>query len=290
MPPSQITRFILDLSGSNDSIDQYSRLKPSIYTELKLDSIGNPFGSLPSGPVDLSMSFILGSASQARVESIISSDFGFKLFADLQEVYGRSTDQIETDWPLVLAADRKALESGDSSSENDCARGITGIMEVNLGKEISNDIAIRLCERALRTIDIIENQVPNSIKLSNGSDIFGAFREIETWVEKQKIRDPNSSFKVVFASDMVHWTNGQRDLFGTRGLLTDKIGRDEICTIANEQARLSALKLNGVKVEIIGRGNASSISADQGEALAIFWKCFASASQFELNTVSDGRA
>ena len=290
MPPSQVTRFVLDLSGSNDALDQYSRLKPTIYRELKLDSIGNPYNSSPSGPVDLSMSFIVGSASQARVESIISSDFGFKLFSDLQEVYGRSGDQIATDWPLVIAADRKALDSGTSSNEKTCIGNISALMEVNLGAEISKDIAARLCGRALRTIDIIENQVPASIKLSSGSDVFGAFREIDTWVEKEKINKPGSTFKVVFASDMVHWTNGQRDLFGGHGLLTGKIGKDEICAIASEQAKLSALKLEGVKVEIIGRGNAKAVTADQGEALAIFWKCFAEASPFELNTVSDGRA
>ena len=290
MPPSQITRFVLDLSGSNDAMDQYSRLKPSIYKELKLDSIGNPFSVNPSGPVDLSMSFIVGSASQARVESIISSDFGFKLFSDLQDVYGRSSDQTASDWPLVIAADRKALDSGNSSNEKACIGNISGVMEVNLGEEISKEIAARLCARALKTINIIENQVPNSISLSSGSDVFGAFREIDTWVEKEKAIKPGSSFKVVFASDMVHWTNGQRDLFGRKGLLTGKIGKDEICSIATEQAKLSALKLQGVKVEIIGRGNAKAVTADQGEALAIFWKCFAEASPFELNTVSDGRA
>jgi hypothetical protein len=271
-------------------MDQYSRLKPAIYNELKLDSIGNPFSADPSGPIDLSMSFIVGSASQARVESIISSDFGFKLFSDLQDVYGRSSDQAATDWPLLIAADRKALDSIPSSTEKTCVGNISGVMEVNLGEEISNEIAARLCARALKTIEIIENQVPNSISLSGGSDVFGAFREIDTWVEKEKVNKPGSAFKVVFASDMVHWTNGQRDLFGRNGLLTGKIGKVDICSIANEQAKLSALNLQGVQVEVIGRGNAKAVTADQGEALAIFWKCFAEASPFDLNTVSDGRA
>ena len=290
MPHSQLTRFVLDLSGSNDALDQYSRLKPSIYRELKLDSLGNPYSASPSGPVDLSMTFILGSASQARVESIVTTDFGLKLFSDLQEVYGRSGDQSEIDWPLVIAADRKALDSGASSKTESCVRSISKIMEVNLGVEISKDIATRLCVRALKAIDLIENQIPNSIIRASGSDIFGAFREIDTWVEKEKVNKPGSIFKVVFASDMVHWTNGQRDLFGDHGLLTGKVGKDEICGIATEQARLSALNLDGAKVEIIGRGNAKSVTADEGEALAIFWKCFAEASPFELNTVTDGRA
>ena len=89
---------------------------------------------------------------------------------------------------------------------------------------------------------------------------------------------------------MVHSTKGQRDFFGLNGLLTGKIGKSEICSIASEQAAFSALNLKGVKVEIIGRGNAKSVSADEGEALAIFWDCFAEASGFELSTVSDGRS
>jgi hypothetical protein len=290
MPPAQISRFILDLSGSNDAFDQYERLKPSIYKELKLDSLGNPYAKEPSGPVNLSISFIVGSASQARVASIISSDFGFKLFSDLENVYGRSSDQIEGDWPLVVAADRKALDLALSANSSRCTVEIAKTMQVNLGSEISKEIANRICSRALETINVIENKVPSSISTSNGSDVFGAFREIDTWVEKERQNNPGGKVKVIFASDMVHWTNGQRDLFGPTGLLTGKIGKSEICDVAKAQAQLSALNLQEVQVEIIGRGNSNSVTADQGEALAIFWKCFAEASPFELNTVSDGRA
>jgi len=290
MPAAQITRFVLDLSGSNDAIEQFARLKPAIYQELKLASIGNPYGGMKIGPVDLSMTFIVGSASQARVESILASDFGFKLFEDLQKVYGRTGPQIVKDWPLVVAADSAAFDARFSGNETLCVTNIYKTMDVNLGEEISKEIAKRLCSRALKTIDVIENQIPASISKASGSDVFGAFREIDTWVEKIRSTQPTSNIKVVFASDMVHWTNGQRDLFGKKGLLKGKIGKTEIEAIAQEQARLSSLNLKGVKVNIIGRGNSSSVSADQGEALAIFWKSFAESSGFELNTLTDGRA
>lgn len=290
MPAAQVTRFVLDLSGSNDVNNQYERMKPSIYKELSLDSLGNPFSANPSGPIDLSMTFIMGSASQASVSSITKSVFGFKLFADLEKVYGRTGDQISTDWPLVLASYRQALALKGTSDLNACVNKIYGTMEVNLGDDISNEIAARLCDGAFTTIDLIENQIPSSFTKASGSDVFGAFREIDTWVEKTKVEQPESSIKVVFASDMVHWTNGQRDLFGSSGLLRGLIGKDQICSIAKTQAELSALNIQGVRVEIIGRGNAKSVSADEGEALAIFWKCFAEASGFDLKTSTDGRA
>ncbi len=289
MPASQSIRLVLDLSGSNDVLDQYERLKPALYKELNSDSIGNPFSKKPTGPIDLSITFIVGSASQSRVDSIISSDFGAKLFRDLQEVYGRSSDQIAADWPLVIASDRKSLELAMSPDLTSCVKNVAGIMEVNLGQEISQEIARSLCERSIKTIETVENQVPNSIERASGSDIFGAFRELETWIEKERSAKPKTKFKVIFASDMVHSTKGQRDLFGTSGLLSGKIGKTEICLIAKDQAALSALNLKGVSVEIIGRGNAKSVSADEGEALAIFWECFAKESRFELSTVSDGR-
>jgi hypothetical protein len=116
MPPAQITRFLLDLSGSNDALDQYSRLKPAIYNELKLDSVGNPFSPSPKGPVDLSITFILESASQARVEAITESEFGFKLYDDLRKVYGRSELQVRQDWDLIIASDRKAIDKGSSAN------------------------------------------------------------------------------------------------------------------------------------------------------------------------------
>jgi hypothetical protein len=290
MPAAQVTRFVLDLSGSNDVNNQYDRMKPSIYKELSLDSLGNPFSVEPSGPIDLSMTFIVGSASQASVTSITKSSFGYKLFADLEKVYGRTGDQISTDWPLVLASYRQALGLKSINDSKACINRIYGTMEVNLGDDISKDIAAQLCDEAFSTIDLIENQIPNSFIQASGSDVFGAFREIDTWVEKTKVEQPDSRIKVVFASDMVHWTNGQRDLFGSTGLLTGLIGKDQICSIAKTQAELSALNIQGVRVDIIGRGNAKSVSADQGEALAIFWKCFAEASGFDLKTSTDGRA
>lgn len=290
MPPAQVTRFVLDLSGSNDVSNQYERMKPSIYKELSLDSLGNPFSANPSGPIDLSMTFIVGSASQASVSSITKSDFGFKLFSDLEKVYGRTADQISTDWPLVLSSYRQALALKSTSDSSACVDRIYGSMEVNLGDEISREIAARLCDGASNTIDLIENQIPNSFAKASGSDVFGAFREIDTWVEKTKVEQPESRIKVVFASDMVHWTNGQRDLLGSSGLLRGLIGKDQICSIAKIQADLSALNIQGVRVEIIGRGNAKSVSADEGEALAIFWQCFADASGFDLQTSTDGRA
>lgn len=290
MPPAQITRFLLDLSGSNDALDQYSRLKPAIYNELKLDSVGNPFSPSPKGPVDLSITFILESASQARVEAITESEFGFKLYDDLRKVYGRSELQVRQDWDLIIASDRKAIDKGSSANLTSCISDIFATMSPRLGEKTSQAIAERLCDRAINTIDTIENQVPKSILLANGSDIFGAFREIDTWAEKIRSSRPDSKIKVVFASDMVHYTNGQRDLLSSRGLITGLIGKNEICGIAKNQAALSALNLKDVEVEVIGRGNSSSVSADEGEALSIFWKCFAESSGFELNTMTDGRS
>jgi hypothetical protein len=290
MPSAQVTRFVLDLSGSNDVNNQYDRMKPSIYKELSLDSLGNPFSAEPSGPIDLSMTFIVGSASQASVTSITKSDFGYKLFADLEKVYGRTGDQISTDWPLVLASYRQALGLKSINDSKACINKIYGTMKVNLGEDISKEIAARLCDGAFTIINLIENQIPDSFIQASGSDVFGALREIDTWVEKTKVEQPNARIKVVFASDMVHWTNGQRDLFGSTGLLRGLIGKDQICAIAKTQAELSALKIQGVRVDIIGRGNAKSVSADEGEALAIFWKCFAEASGFDLKTSTDGRA
>lgn len=290
MPPAQVTRFVLDLSGSNDVNNQYERMKPSIYKELSLDSLGNPFSANPSGPIDLSMTFIVGSASQASVSSITRSDFGFKLFMDLEKVYGRTGDQISTDWPLVLASYKQALALKSTNNSNACVDRIYRTMKVNLGDDISKEIAARLCDGAFTTIDLIENQIPSSFIKASGSDVFGAFREIDTWVEKTKVEQPESRIKVVFASDMVHWTNGQRDLLGSSGLLRGLVGKDQLCSIAQTQAALSALNIQGVRVEIIGRGNAKSVSADEGEALAIFWKCFADASGFDLQTSTDGRA
>jgi hypothetical protein len=290
MPAAQVTRFVLDLSGSNDVNDQYDRMKPSIYNELSLDSLGNPFSTEPTGPIDLSMTFIVGSASQASVASITKADFGNKLFSDLEKVYGRTSDQIATDWPLVLSAYREALGFKSPTSAESCVNKIFGTMEVNLSEDTSKEIATRLCKEASSTNNLIEYEIPRLFIKASGSDVFGAFREIDTWVEKTKTEQPNSKIKVIFASDMVHSTNGQRDLFGAKGLLTGLVSKKDICGIAQTQSELSSLNIKGVRVDIIGRGNAKSVSADEGEALAIFWKCFAEASAFELKTSTDGRA
>jgi len=287
MPSPQITRLILDLSGSNDYMEQYRRLKPAIYSTLSDNALGNPYDKKPIGPVELSLTFIVESASQARVVEIVDSEFGYELYGDLTEVYGRSVLQKEKDWPLVIAAYRDALR-GNYQSIDACSNSVWRILDPNFGEENSKVISQRVCEYVLNSLETVENVIPSTIRKSGGSDIFGALREIKTWAAKVREIKPKAKIKVIFASDMVHNTDGQRDLFGSGGILTGKIGQGEICNAANEQAQLSALNFDRVEFEVIGRGNAKSVSADEAEALAIFWECFAEASNFKINFLTDG--
>jgi hypothetical protein len=293
MPPAEYTQYILDLSGSNDSLDQFERLKPDIYKKLKSNVLGDPYSMDSLGPVDLSLTFILGSASQARVLNITSAEFGQSLFRDLPELFGRSTEQLPDDWQLVLAANKASFEVFNDLGKNSlagCVKDIFPVMEKRLGLKNSNIVAERICQKTMDSLNIIERDIPNQFKMATGSDIFGAFREVDTWVDKIRGEQPMAKIKVLFASDMVHYTKGERDFFGKvkPGLLTGKLGKEEICAVAEEQARLSGLNLKGVQVATIGRGNSKAVSADEGEALAIFWRCFAKSSGFELESTTDG--
>jgi len=287
MPAPQFTRYVLDLSGSNDYMEQYQRLKPAIYADLSAQSLGDPYQSSPKGPKELSITFILASASQARVVEITNAEFGLSLYQDLSEVYGRSVLQKEKDWPLVLAAYRDALQ-GTFTSASVCVNTIWETLDPNLGEDNSKDIAGKICNFTVEAVNKIEKSIPASLGPGGGSDVFGSLREIESWANKLTESRPNAKINVVFASDMVHNTNGQRDLLGKGGLLTNKIGKGEVCEIANEQASLSELDVSDISFSVIGRGNSSSVSADEAEALAIFWECFAETSGFKINFVTDG--
>jgi hypothetical protein len=287
MPAPQITRYVLDLSGSNDYMEQYQRLKPAIYADLSAESLGDPYQSSPLGPKELSMTFILASASQARVVEIASAEFGLSLYQDLTEVYGRSELQKENDWPLVQAAYRDALK-GKYTNVTVCVNSIWETLKPNLGEDNSKDIAGKICSFTIEAVNKIEKTIPASLGPGGGSDLFGSLREIESWANKLRESRPNAKINVVFASDMIHNTDGQRDLLGNGGLLTNKIGKGEVCQVANEQASLSALEVAEISFNVIGRGNSSSVSADEAEALAIFWNCFAESSGFKINFVTDG--
>jgi len=239
MPAPQITRYVLDLSGSNDYMEQYQRLKPAIYADLSAESLGDPYQSSPLGPKELSMTFILASASQARVVEIASAEFGLSLYQDLTEVYGRSELQKENDWPLVQAAYRDALK-GKYTNVTVCVNSIWETLKPNLGEDNSKDIAGKICSFTIETVNKIEKTIPASLSPGGGSDLFGSLREIESWANKLRESRPNAKINVVFASDMIHNTDGQRDLLGKGGLLTNKIGKGEVCQVANEQASLSA--------------------------------------------------
>jgi len=291
MPESSATRFVLDLSGSNDSLDQYERLKPLIYKELQEKSLGNPFGGNTIGPAEISLTFILGSASQARVINLSSPTFGRTFYSDLKNVYGRSVLQIEKDWPLVLAAEKAAFEAHKISNRNSCITSSSKVMEANLGESTASEIAKQMCERANSIVSKIEIEIPQLISATkaNGSDIFGALREVDNWIDSISNEISRKSIQVIFASDMVHWTKGQRDLFGNNGIIKNLISKEEICSIAEKQASASALRMQNIDVTIIGRGNTKNLTADEGEALSIFWECFADYSKFNLFTTTDGR-
>jgi flavodoxin len=287
MPSPQITRYVLDLSGSNDYFEQYERLKPVIYDDLNNESLGNPFGKTPAGPKELSITYIIGSASQARVAAITNSEFGFSLYKDMTDVYGRSVLQVKDDWSLVLAAYRDAFK-GKFTSVSGCADSIWKVLDTNLGEENAKDISQKVCVFALKATEVIEREIPSTIGKASGSDVFGALREIESWAKKLKENKPTATIKVVIASDMVHNTDGQRDLLGKGGLLKGKVSKNEICQIANDQAVISGLNMSDISFSVIGRGNSSSVSADEAEALAIFWNCFAEKSGFKIDFVTDG--
>lgn len=287
MPAPQITRYVLDLSGSNDYMEQYRRLKPVIYSDLSSESLGDPYQSSPKGPKELSITFILESASRASVVEIASAKFGLSLYEDLSDVYDRSVLQKEDDWGLVLAAYRDALQRKYVSSSM-CINSIWQTLFPRLGEVNSKDVASKICKFTVDAVNKLEKSIPDSLSPGGGSDVFGSLREIESWAKKLKGSRPNAVVNVVIASDMVHNTDGLRDFFGNGGILTNRIGKDEVCEIAKEQAALSALEVSDISFTIIGRGNASSVSGDEGEALAIFWKCFADISGFEINFVTDG--
>lgn len=287
MPAPQITRYVLDLSGSNDYLEQYRRLKPVIYSDLSSESLGDPYRSSPTGPKELSITFIEGIASQAKVVKIASAEFGLSLYQELNEVYGRSVPQKEDDWPLVLNAYRYALK-GAYTNVSSCVNSIWETLDPSFGKDNSKKIAGKICLFTIDAVNKIEKSIPASLGKAGGSDVFGSFREIDSWAKKLKELGPNSKINVVLASDMIHNTKGQRDLLGKGGLLTNKIAKGEICEVAKEQAAISALEVSHISFTVIGRGNASSVSADEAEALAIFWECFAETSGFRIDFVTDG--
>lgn len=287
MPAPQITRFILDLSGSNKTMDQYDRLKPIIYDEFSSVALGDPYNQNPKGPTELSITFIRANASQAKVVEIASAQFGQLLYGDLSKVYERSGPQKKLDWPLVQAAFRDSINGGFSNISN-CTNSVWQRLSASFGEKNSKDIASKICLFTLNAIETIERKVPSIVEPGGGSDVFGSLREIESWSKKVKQTEPASTVKVVIASDMVHNTNGIRDLFGKGGQITGKVGRDEICEVASQQAKLSSLELSEVSFNVIGRGNSSRVSADEAEALAIFWNCFAQETGFEINFETDG--
>lgn len=291
MPPTEATRYVLDLSGSNDTLEQFERLKPEILREIASSSIGNPFSTPSKGPVDLSITFIVGSASQARVANLVSSSFGLTLFRNLQEVYGRTNAQIQSDWPLVIEAQAVALSTLQKGDTINCVKNSSNLLIVNLGEDYSNEIAQIICDTMSETLFEIQEGITNIVKntQARGSDIFGTLRELENWTKKLKDSEPKTKLKIVIASDMVHWTKGSRDLFGANGILIGKMSFDEVCNTAKEQADISSLRFDGVEFQIIGRGNSRSVTADEGEQLSIFWDCFAETSGFKLTTITDGR-
>ena len=287
MPDSQITRLVLDLSGSNDSLEQYKRAKSEIYRELSSNSLGNPFGANPRGPTEISLTFIMSSASRAGVQSIVPSNFGFDLFSDLKEVYGRTASQLEDDWALVLNTYSQVL-SGETPNQQECEAKLSQTLFERFGKDNSAEIASRICKTTNGIIDRIEQEIPSSLMPGGGSDVFGALIEIQSWAKKIKDSEPSKKIKVVFASDMVHNADSQRDFFGAGGILTGKLGENEVCPVAKQQALISSLALEGINIVVIGRGNSENLNADEADSLRIFWNCFTQASGFEINFATEG--
>jgi hypothetical protein len=306
LPPAERSVFILDISGSTNSVELWKNsLRPSLIKKLK-----EPFGfpankglKKSTAPMDVSVSVINAQSIDAPIFPIVTINDAEKLWGLIDKIGENPTSrrlglivddifggqgaytqqsQILSRQKIVVpasaACERSALNSFKTSlymNDLDITR------KENAAKTVCG-LVISFAKRLLAADQYFANPVCGSTKAC--SDIAGAI--LRTTYSASDLRETNTNSKlcIAIASDMLNYSPGMSDsssLNSRRVAMTAKTP-NEAKLIGMQAAELAGIKFPtgmSVRVSVLGQGTGPKpIPLDRNSTLSAYWQGFWEAS------------
>jgi hypothetical protein len=312
IPPAESNLFILDVSGSTNSVELWKNLKASVTSKLN-QPFGHPIAkSIPTKlPVYVSITSIAKNSQNSPLFSIVTKDDAMKLWGAVEQVFPKSTDS-----RLERITDELFGESGAWASQAkiftrskivvpavaDCRRST--INAINKGQFLSSTdeknktvLAGAICERVISIAKSLKQaddyfSKPVCDPKAVCSDIAGAVYRATSLAADLASQKPDlvngkevkSKLCIAIASDMLNESPGM----SSSSVLNSKQVALKAATEAKaKESGMAAAKAVGIKfpaeistrVVMVGIGTGSNpIALERNSYLLSYWEGFWTAS------------
>jgi hypothetical protein len=285
LPAPEITTYILDLSGSTNSLAQLSALNSGIDDYVTGKSLGNPFSNPKLKPRGLSMQFITRSSGQAPRFLLVSADISQELYSWMIE-NSSNLDQAEPLWNGFIRAREVVYNEKFYDDIQSCSEKVIEILGVQaLSAEALGDPSRMICKDALKTARSSEalKEFNDDPRIPMGSDVFGAVKLAVNNMKRSSEAYSTATTTIAIASDMID-ENPKRNL--------PKILRDENKNACSLGKKLSVedfgdqLELQDFKIVLVGLGN-TIMYKEIIENNRKFWNCYFETAGAEVQEAID---
>ena len=285
LPEPEITTYVLDLSGSTNSLAQLKALNSGIEEFISGKSIGNPFSTPRVAPRGLNMQFISLASGQAPRFLLVSAETGQELYSWTIE-NSPNIDQAQPLWNGFIKA-REIIYSDKTYEDiQACPSKVIEIFgQQALTPEALRFPAIQICKDALKTARAIKTLADfnNNPEIALGSDVFGAVKLAVKNMSRASEQFGSAKITIAIASDMID-ENPKRNL---RNLLGNK--KSDACAIGKQYAREDFEEpgqLYDLKIILVGLGN-TSMYKDLIEPNRKFWNCYFQEAGADVSETTD---
>ena len=277
LEPPHLIQIWLDVSSSNDALDQWQRIAGDLDSGINDFPITNLDSDDPADrrPTYISLNFIQGNSFRSPSLTLLSGDLAIGLYQTLVE---RNDSQFAKDWRQLNLTTKQILVSltKDSSfTDADCEVQAREGISQRLGRRTLDQAVGQVCDSVMAwgtNLQQIESVIAEQSSQATGTDVFNALRMAERKFSDFLETYPNATAELIIASDMRNFAPGsQRNM---RDLLTTATDRTSQCEAGRKQAELDDLDLQGTRILVRGLGNSADVDSDFAAALLEFWDCY----------------
>lgn len=286
LPNSDLTTYVIDLSGSTFPLDQIEALGSGIDEFISGETFGNPFSSPRKSPRGLSIQFITENSANAPRIVLASVETSNSLYEWMIN-NSPNLDQAKQVWDGFVRA-RKNVWDKDLFQQNDCAeKAVETFGTQGISRDLLIEPAQIICDDAEQSFSAINN-MKNFVEnpdVPMGSDVFGA---LNAAVSNLNFASENINVTkkiIVIASDLID-TNPKNDFVNRlEAIETTK----DACQLGKEDQSANPEEtgsLQDFSIVLVGLGNTKAPAAFV-EKTRNYWFCYLESAGAKVNEVTD---
>jgi hypothetical protein len=286
LPNSDLTTYVIDLSGSTYPLDQIAALGSGIDEFISGDTYGNPFSSPKKAPKGLSIQFITENSANAPRIVLASVETSNELYEWMIE-NSPNRDQAKQVWDGFVRARKTVWKESIFQQSNCVERAISALGTQGISKDLLSDPAQIICNDASESYAAL-NEMKDFVSNPNvpmGSDVFGA---LNAAVSNLNFASENINVTkkiIVIASDLID-TSPDKD-FSNK--LVNLENPKQACELGQNDQNADPEETGSLKdfsIVLVGLGNTKTPAAFI-EKTRNYWFCYLESAGAKVNEVTD---